>query len=108
MSNRRTTPGEKVVSELQGGPSTADQVSDTSPAVPAYVIYKLLFFTAAMVCVPIGSYFLTLNVIFRGNASFAGAFAAIMANVVLVGYIIAAVREDQSEKIEQEKLKKAQ
>lgn len=31
-----------------------------------------------------------------------------MANVVLIAYIIAAVREDQSEKIEQERLKKAQ
>lgn len=43
-----------------------------------------------------------------GNASYAGGFAAVMANVVLIAYIIAAVREDQSEKIEQERLKKAQ
>lgn len=35
-----------------------------------------------------------------GNSTFAGATAAIMANVVLVGYIIVAMREDQSEAIE--------
>jgi hypothetical protein len=40
---------------------------------------------------------LTLNL---GNSTFAGAFAAIMANVVLVGYVVVAMREDQSEAIE--------
>lgn len=43
-----------------------------------------------------------------GNASYAGGFAALMANVVLMGYIFAAVKEDQSEKIEEEKRKKGQ
>lgn len=37
-----------------------------------------------------------------GNATYSGAFAAIMANVVLVAYIIVAMREDQSDKIEAE------
>lgn len=35
-----------------------------------------------------------------GNSTFAGATAVIMANVVLVGYIVVAMREDQSEAIE--------
>ena len=35
--------------------------------------------------------------IYLGNTTFAGATAAIMANVVLVGYIIVAFQEDQGE-----------
>jgi len=53
-----------------------------------------------MVVGPIGTYFLTLNTIFNGNSTFAGATAAIMANVVLVAYVVVAMREDQSEAIE--------
>ncbi|KIW56272.1 hypothetical protein PV05_04942 [Exophiala xenobiotica] len=106
MATRRNISSEKAISEAQGGPSAADQVSDTTPAVPAHVIYKLLGFTAAMVCVPIGSYFLTLNLFFRGKAVWAGACAAIMANVVLIAYIIVAMKEDQSEKIEAEQNRK--
>merc|ERR1711939_377100 len=106
MATRRNLPSEKTLSEAQGGPSATDQVSDTTPAVPAHVIYKLLGFTAAMVCVPIGSYFLTLNLFFRGKAVWAGACAAIMANVVLIAYIIVAMKEDQSEKIEAEQNRK--
>lgn len=71
--------------------------SDTSPVVSASVIQKLLAFTAAMVVVPIGSYFVTVNTIFRGNSTFAGGFAAFMANVVLVGYIMVAYWEDQDD-----------
>lgn len=33
-----------------------------------------------------------------GNATYAGAFAAVMANVVLIGYIVVAMREDQGDK----------
>ncbi|KIX02898.1 uncharacterized protein Z518_08841 [Rhinocladiella mackenziei CBS 650.93] len=109
MAARRNIQPEKTISDAQGGPPMQNQVSDTMPAVPAHVIYKLLGFTVAMVCAPIGSYFLTVNVVFGGNATYAGAFAAIMANVVLVAYIVVAMREDQTDKIEaEEKRKKAQ
>jgi len=67
----------------------------------------LLGFTFDMIVGPIGSYFLSLNSVFRGNSTFAGATAAIMANVVLVAYVIVAMREDQTETIEaREKEKK--
>jgi len=85
----------------------ASERSDISPAVPAAVIYKLLFFTAAMIGGPIGTYYLTLHSIFQGNATWAGATAAIMANVVLIAYVIVAMKEDQSEKMAaEEKAKK--
>lgn len=38
-----------------------------------------------------------------GNATYSGAAAAIMANVVLIAYIIAAVREDSTERDEKRK-----
>lgn len=72
--------------------------SDTTPVVSASVIHTLLLFTAAMVIFPIGSYFLTVNTVFRGNATFAGGFAALMANVVLIGYIVVAWQEDDENK----------
>jgi vacuolar ATPase assembly integral membrane protein VMA21 len=33
----------------------------------------------------------------QGNSTYAGALAAVMANVVLVAYVVVAMQEDQSE-----------
>lgn len=74
--------------------------SDTSPVVTASVIQTLLGFTAAMVILPIGSYFVTVNTIFRGNSTFAGGLAALVANVVLIGYVIVAWKDDQEDQRE--------
>jgi len=49
---------------------------------------------------PIGTYFLTVDRVFGGNTTFAGATAAFMANVVLVAYVVVAMKEDQSEAID--------
>lgn len=88
---------------------------------------KLLAFTLGMIVIPIGSYFVTVDTVFNGkqsnpahrpspttkapktdhvcpyvpgNSTYAGALAAIMANVVLVGYIFVAMAEDQSDQLE--------
>ncbi|KAK5630005.1 hypothetical protein RRF57_005720 [Xylaria bambusicola] len=91
--------------DLQSSSQPAGQ-SSTAPAVPMDVIIKLLAFTLAMIVIPIGSYFLTVNTIFRGNSTYAGALAAILANVVLVGYVVVAMNEDQSDILEAEKKQK--
>jgi hypothetical protein len=91
------------------------------------VIIKLLVFTFAMVTIPIGSYFLAVNTFFKGallihnplhspthcvnadNSTLAGATAAVMANLVLISYVIVAYQEDQSDRVaEEERLRKAQ
>lgn len=76
--------------------STPPNTSDTSPAVPASVIRNLVGFTAAMITAPLSSYFLVLKT--SGSATWAGALAAVVANVVLVGYIIVAYNEDVAER----------
>ncbi|KAI1461756.1 VMA21-like domain-containing protein [Annulohypoxylon moriforme] len=106
MATRRIISTEKTILDKDDddnvGPSD-QQSSSTAPAVPMDVILKLLAFTLAMVVMPIGSYFLTVNTIFRGNSTYAGGLAAIMANVVLVGYVIVAMNEDQSDQLEAKK-----
>ncbi|KAI2782320.1 hypothetical protein F4815DRAFT_30388 [Daldinia loculata] len=100
MATRRIISTEKTILDKDDdGTSGQEQSSSTAPAVPIGVIIKLLAFTFAMVVIPIGSYFLTVNTIFKGNSTYAGALAAIMANVVLVGYVIVAMNEDQSEQL---------
>ncbi|KAH8602531.1 vacuolar ATPase assembly integral membrane protein [Bisporella sp. PMI_857] len=96
MATRRNVASEKTALEKNDAHAPVSK-SDITPAVPAHVIYKLLGFTLAMAVVPITSYFLTLNSIFGGNSTWAGATAALMANVVLIGYIIVAMKEDDSE-----------
>ncbi|KAI9792543.1 MAG: vacuolar ATPase assembly integral membrane protein vma21 [Peltula sp. TS41687] len=109
MTTRRPITHEKDInlssspsSLYSAGPRTVSSPpsskSDISPAVPASVIIKLLAFTFAMIGGPIGTYYLSLHTFFKGNSTFAGASAAIMANVVLVAYIAVAMREDQSER----------
>ncbi|KAF7717521.1 Uncharacterized protein PECH_002243 [Penicillium ucsense] len=107
MSARR--PHGQSYADVTAQPAQAAD-SDTTPAVPADVIYKLLAFTAAMAIGPIGVYFLTVNSVFGGNSTYAGITAAVVANLVLFGYIYVAWLEDQGDRqvAEQAKSKKAQ
>jgi len=47
-----------------------------------------------MIVFPIGTYFLSVDNYFNGNATYAGISAAVVANVVLLAYVVAAVLED--------------
>ncbi|GAB7346629.1 hypothetical protein MBLNU459_g1766t1 [Dothideomycetes sp. NU459] len=100
MATRRITTQEKT--HLDRDEVASQGKSNIAPAVPKEVIIKLLLFTFAMIILPIGSYFVTLNTIYGGNSTFAGATAAVMANVVLLGYVVVAMKEDQSERLEAE------
>ncbi|KAG5952265.1 hypothetical protein E4U53_001280 [Claviceps sorghi] len=93
MATRRIISSERTILEKDHHP---EEKSSIAPAVPKHVIFKLLGFTFAMIVVPIGSYFSTVHTIFKGNASLAGGLAALLANVVLISYVIVAMREDES------------
>lgn len=99
MASRRIISTEKTILDQDdptGSSPAASQKSDIKPAVPTYsppsrrpnlcctslyltppkltfpsrhVIVKLLAFTAAMIVVPIGSYFATVSTIFKGSHS---------------------------------------
>ncbi|TID16465.1 vacuolar atpase assembly integral membrane protein vma21 [Venturia nashicola] len=101
MATRRNVRTDQTSAEKDPH-APADGPSDIRPAVESSVIYKLLAFTFAMVVFPISSYFLTVDTIFKGKSSYAGGFAAIIANVVLIGYVIVAMKEDQSDRLEAE------
>ncbi|KAF8339208.1 uncharacterized protein EI90DRAFT_2877107, partial [Cantharellus anzutake] len=58
---------------------------------------KLLTFAISLAVVPICSYFMSLTYVWRGNANYAAITAIVMANVVLVSYIIVSILEDKGE-----------
>ncbi|KAF2118459.1 VMA21-like domain-containing protein [Lophiotrema nucula] len=104
MATQRIVSNEKTYLDNDG--KEPSKPSDITPAVPSHVIWKLLSFTFAMFTLPLGTYFFTKAFVFRGNSTYAGALAAIMANVVLIGYVVVAMKEDQSERMEEEEKKK--
>ncbi|KAL4939446.1 vacuolar ATPase assembly integral membrane protein vma21 [Aspergillus oleicola] len=72
-----------------------DVSSDTSPAVPMHVIWKLIGFSIAMITTPVGMYFVAVT--FGASATVGGILAAVMANVILFLYIYVAWQEDKEE-----------
>ncbi|KAK2801382.1 hypothetical protein FQN50_007767 [Emmonsiellopsis sp. PD_5] len=88
------------------GLSPAQREANSAPAVPSDVLLKLLLFTAAMICAPLGVYFASVNTLFKGNSTYAGASAALTANLVLIGYVVVAMREDRAEREGEEEERK--
>ncbi|OXG84280.1 vacuolar ATPase assembly integral membrane protein VMA21 [Cryptococcus neoformans Gb118] len=58
------------------------------------VLYKLVLFALLMAVVPIATYFGTLNYLWDGSTTFAAISAIAAANLILVGYVVVAFRED--------------
>lgn len=60
------------------------------------VVRKLIFFTAAMIIAPVTCFFILQNV-FNWGSIVSGGTAALVANIVLIGYVVAAFMEDTEE-----------
>ncbi|KAF3040145.1 vacuolar ATPase assembly integral membrane protein vma21 [Didymella heteroderae] len=105
MTTRRIVNDEKTSLGYDGrGAPGPSNISPAVPSVPDFssgVIFKLMSFTFAMITLPIGTYFFTNAYVFNGNATYAGGLAALMANVVLIGYVIMAFMDDQKEQAEE-------
>ncbi|OXG43602.1 hypothetical protein C359_01438 [Cryptococcus neoformans Bt120] len=63
-------------------------------SVQPAVLYKLVLFALLMAVVPIATYFGTLNYLWDGSTTFAAISAIAAANLILVGYVVVAFRED--------------
>lgn len=56
--------------------------------------YNLGFFSTALFALPLAAYYGAKDKWLGGNATYAGGLAAIVANLVVVGYVVVAFLED--------------
>ncbi|KAJ3181293.1 vacuolar ATPase assembly integral membrane protein vma21 [Irineochytrium annulatum] len=61
------------------------------------VVLKLAFFSILMFTLPIGTYLYTQQYVFDGNSTYSAIVAAVVANIVLIAYIVVAFLEDNGD-----------
>ncbi|ORX53610.1 hypothetical protein DM01DRAFT_1047387 [Hesseltinella vesiculosa] len=86
-------------------PSSSIARSSDRPSITTRVIVKLLVFSALLFAAPLLTYFYSIDTIFSGNTTYAAGAAALVANLVVIGYILAAMIEDMSPDKDKEKKK---
>ncbi|KAF3217480.1 vacuolar ATPase assembly integral membrane protein vma21 [Orbilia oligospora] len=77
--------------------------NNPGPSIPREVLLKLFGFTVAMLFGPLGCYYLTTNYIFPGSTVLGASIAAVVANIVLVLFILVAMKEDDGEETKKTK-----
>ncbi|KAK9463212.1 vacuolar atpase assembly integral membrane protein vma21 [Lipomyces oligophaga] len=75
-------------------------------SVPKGVMSALIVFTVAMVVAPLSSFYIALNVL-NFSRLWAGLSSALIANVVVLGYVLFAWNEDSSAFKDGEETKKS-
>ncbi|KAG0224427.1 hypothetical protein B0O80DRAFT_282146 [Mortierella sp. GBAus27b] len=108
MASKGKTASTSAAAVAGGASSDPSPHSPRTTNVATSTLVKLAFFTIAMIFFPIGTYFITVDRYFEGNATYAGISAAVMANVVLIGYVIAAILEDNQSHRPTDSIKKQQ
>jgi hypothetical protein len=63
------------------------------------VLAKLLVFSLAIIALPISTYFISVDRLFSGNATYGAILAIIMTNVLIALYVVAAFMEDREDKV---------
>ncbi|KAF3920868.1 hypothetical protein ABW21_db0204543 [Orbilia brochopaga] len=110
MATRRVKSTEKPADDAPAAPPTLPRAmqaekmkANPGPAIPAEVLVKLFGFTAAMFIGPIGCYYVSTNILFPGSTVLGASIAAVVANVVLIAFVVVAMREDDGEETKKNK-----
>ncbi|DAA79183.1 TPA_exp: hypothetical protein A8136_2968 [Trichophyton benhamiae CBS 112371] len=94
MATRRGAAKETQSEISTPKPAPSQPAGTELRSLPGGVLWKFILYSVMIVCCPLGTYYGTVDRVFDGNTTYAGAAAAGAANVVLIVYIIFAIRED--------------
>ncbi|KAI8990259.1 hypothetical protein BDB01DRAFT_780699 [Pilobolus umbonatus] len=67
------------------------------------VVAKLIFFTVALFAAPLLTFFYSVEHVFDGNTTYAAGSAALIANLIVIAYVITAFFEKPNDEKEAKK-----